>query len=137
VSDIKDLQTEAHNNAVEKGFWEGKDPEKNIPEAIALMHSELSEALEEFRRDGLNPRFMYFSKDGKDVPGWPPSPVAVTLIEAAKQGYKPEGIAAEFADVVIRIMDNCEALGIPLDTAIRIKMAYNKTRSYKHGGKRI
>lgn len=109
---IREMQKEAHQNAREKGFWEGKDPVENLPQAIALMHSELSEALEDVRNPNLDPRKMYFEDSGK-----------------------PCGVPSEFADAVIRIMDNCEALGIDLHDAIEKKMAYNKTRPRMHGGK--
>ncbi|NMB47215.1 MAG: nucleotide pyrophosphohydrolase [Firmicutes bacterium] len=39
-----------HENAREKGFW---DSERNFGEAIALIHSEASEALEAYRESDL------------------------------------------------------------------------------------
>lgn len=50
---------------------------------------------------------------------------------------KPEGVTYEFADIVIRVADLCGSLGIDLQAAVEKKMAYNTTRSYRHGGKRI
>ena len=44
---MRNLQRLCHQIATEKGFWE-KD--RNNGELIALIHSELSEALEELRR---------------------------------------------------------------------------------------
>lgn len=44
--EIKTLVTKAHENAVKHGFWE---PPLAFGTAIALIHSELSEALEEER----------------------------------------------------------------------------------------
>ena len=106
---INDLIAEAHANAVAHGFWEEDRP---FAEQIALMHSELSEALEEFR-DGHGMQEVY----------WPP-PFS-----------KPEGIPIELADVIIRICDTCGKYRIDLEEAIRLKMEYNKTRPYKHGKK--
>ena len=48
---------------------------------------------------------------------------------------KPEGIAAELADAVIRSADLCGALGIDLEEVISEKMKYNEGRPYRHGKK--
>ena len=40
-----------YENSKDKGFWVGKEPVSDGAEKIALMHSELSEALEVLRRD--------------------------------------------------------------------------------------
>lgn len=50
---------------------------------------------------------------------------------------KPEGVPSELADVVIRIADMCGLYGIDLEAAIIEKMAYNKSRPYRHGGKAL
>lgn len=99
------LIREAHETSVEKGWWE---KERDFGTQIALIHSELSEALEEYR---ISQPYLYDNKG------------------------KPEGIAAEFADVLIRIFDTCGKYDIPLELALRLKMEYNKTRSHRHGGK--
>lgn len=49
---------------------------------------------------------------------------------------KPEGVAVELADCMIRILDYCGHAGIDIEEAIRIKHEYNKTRPYRHGGKK-
>jgi hypothetical protein len=43
--DLTELQIDCHYLAKEKGFWpEGE--QRNVPEMLALIHSEISEALE-------------------------------------------------------------------------------------------
>ena len=46
-----------------------------------------------------------------------------------------EGIAVELADCIIRILDWAGHEGVDLDSIIREKMDYNRTRPYRHGGK--
>jgi len=109
---FKECMQECHRTAVEHGWWE--TGERNFGEMVALMHSELSEALEEFR-NGRKFGEIYTT--------------------TTPHGEKPEGIATELADVLIRLFDTCEALGIPLEEALRMKMEYNEKRPYRHGGK--
>ena len=40
---------EVHQNAVDHGWWPDDKTTRNVAEQIALMHSELSEALEGYR----------------------------------------------------------------------------------------
>lgn len=66
--EIKDIVQKAHDNAVKHGFW---DPPLPFGTAIALIHSELSEALEEERagnriRPGDPVPMIYYSGGGYD-----------------------------------------------------------------------
>ncbi len=108
---INELIEQAHATAEEKGWHERK---RTFGELIALCHSELSEALEEYRKGCLPDQRGY---------------------EAGSS--KPIGVPIELADVLIRIFDLCGAYGIDLEEALEIKMEYNKTRTYRHGNKVI
>ena len=116
MGQITELVKEAHETAIEHGWWEAA-PEFGT--LIALCHSELSEALEEYRKGN-------FPQDIRR------EPVVSPLIHV-----KTEGIPSELADTVIRIFDLCGYYGIDLETAILEKMKYNKVRPYRHGGKII
>ena len=48
---------------------------------------------------------------------------------------KPDGLGSELADIVIRVCDSAGALGIDMEAELRAKLAFNRTRSHKHGGK--
>lgn len=50
---------------------------------------------------------------------------------------KPDGLKSELADIIIRVVDLAEALGMDMDQALKDKMAYNATRSYRHGNKAL
>jgi len=98
---------EIHQVAVEHGWW---STDRQFPEIAALIHSEVSEAFEEYRKTINHPRY---NPEGK-----------------------PVGMDFELADIVIRVMDYCEHFGIDLELAMKEKHEYNKGRSYRHGNKR-
>lgn len=57
-------------------------------------------------------------------------------LEAFRVGDK-DNFIEELADVVIRVIDCTGGLGMDIDSAIRAKLEKNKTRTYRHGGKRV
>ena len=106
---IAQLIEDSTKIASQKGWL---NDNRTFGDHIALMHSELSEALEEFR-NGRAVDEIYFN------------------------GEKPEGIPVELADVIIRIAMLAGQHNIDLEEALYTKGLYNATRSFRHGGKKI
>jgi NTP pyrophosphatase (non-canonical NTP hydrolase) len=103
---INDLVKSAHLNAIDKDFW---TVDQNIGNKIALIHSELSEFFEGYRRD--------------------------TGFQPDEHCKEFTNMSIELADTVIRIFDLAGWLDLPLGDAILAKMEYNKTRPKLHGKK--
>ena len=97
------------------------DDDRTFGDEVALLHSEISEALEAFRSWGF-------------ADATPPRDTGGTVRYGA---IKPEGVGSELADTLIRLLDTAKRHGIDLDFEYRRKMEFNRTRGYRHGGKRI
>jgi NTP pyrophosphatase (non-canonical NTP hydrolase) len=108
IENLNTLRDRAHAMAVEKGWHPSKDPQR-LPELLALLHSEVSEALEAYRSHGL--------------------------VRWTREDGKPEGVGPELADVIIRVLDICGLYGLDIDRLVHEKMEFNARRPWRHGGK--
>jgi hypothetical protein len=117
---VDELVKTAFRIARDHGFWDvqralrmAELPEMAIPEKLALIHSEVSEALEDYRLVGEDE-------------------IALRTVTLREDG-KPLGFAQELGDIVIRVADLCGRLGIDLEDVLLVKMAYNDKRPCMHG----
>lgn len=98
------LATHCHKIHKDLGWWTdlatGLPKERNVGELICLMHSELSEAMEAYRKN----------LDDDHLP-------------------HRKGLEVELADCLIRIFDFAGAHGLDLGGAMEEKLAYNQQRA--------
>ncbi len=109
---LAEMAQEVWDWCLDKG-WE-PSPSRTFGDEIALLHSELSEALEAYRKMGLDRH----DSDDPRTPGLP----------------KPDDVASELADVLIRLLHYSKAHHIDLEAEYERKMAYNRGRPWRHGG---
>lgn len=113
---IRELSRLCHKIAVDCGWWPERDlalarswNPTLIASKLALVHAEVSEALEDVRNGDMK---MFITD-------------------------KPQGFAVEMADVLARVFDLCEALEIDVVGALLEKIRYNRKRPFRHGGKAL
>lgn len=111
---IETLQRKIHQGNVEAGWWTDLDTMQSlaeecrihtrfgkalVAEKLALIHSEVSEAMEAARKNLMDDKLPH-----------------------------RKGIEVELADAVIRILDLTGALNLDLAGAIQEKLSFNATR---------
>lgn len=101
---LNDLALFIHALNVRAGWWTnidtGEPLDRNVPEMLALTHSEISEGLEAYRKNAMDDHLPHRS-----------------------------GIEVELADAIIRILDLAGGLNLDIGEALVEKLVYNSNRS--------
>ena len=105
---------ELHANSRAKGWWDDRDELSKTPAGhvavdigcLALAGTELAEAIEATRVPCQDDHIPFYT-----------------------------GQEAEVADAIIRLLDFAAARNLKVVDAMIAKADYNRSRSYKHGGK--
>jgi len=125
MKNLTELRDKIHDNSRQKGFW---DEPRNIGEALMLIVTELSEALESHRKTGTIKHLDVMVKKAMN--------------EMEEDEFKEhfaimvkDSFEDEMADSIIRILDLCGGLDIDIDWHIAAKMKYNDSRTRLHGKK--
>jgi NTP pyrophosphatase (non-canonical NTP hydrolase) len=104
---LNELASHVYDISKSKGFHSSSEPK--MGDFVSNLHGEVSELWEAYRRSKL------FEQCDKDTP--------LTCIEE------------ELADIIIRALDTAKTYNVDIGKALRLKSAYNETRSYRNGGK--
>lgn len=107
------MQEEVFRLNTSKGWF---DEDRSVGDMVALLHSEVSEVLEAYRT-------FKFQDATERIPN--------------ADLDKPEGVGAEMADCLIRLLDMAKRWDVDLAAEFTRKMAYNWTREYRHGGRHL
>lgn len=114
---INQIVEAAHENAVEKGFYD------DIEAMTGFLSGQRQQALcAAAKRDFALAQLAKIMSEGGEA-----------VAEVQKRGVHAESFGEELADIVIRVCDLAGYLDINLGKAIHQKMEKNKTRPRLHG----
>lgn len=113
-----EFANEVHQVAVEHGWW---DKRPSFAEMVVMFHSELSEAVEEYRKG----RPMVYCEGMNSNAACREEPCGGMECLRNFPDRKPEGVAVELADCIIRILDTLEEAGVDIDSEIGFCPAYD------------
>jgi len=116
---LNEIANAVHQLAWDKGWHSSNEGEDSfIERSCNNLHDEVSELHEAWRTGKLHK--LCDKADKMILSGLSP----LTCMEE------------EFADIIIRVLDNCKKLGIDIQRVVETKHAYNASREFRHGGKK-
>ena len=127
VEGLNELSKQVNAFVTEIGFNNA-----DVPLRIALIHSEISEAFEAFRKDKFANPVEY--RNLKQDYTWEDSPIST---KEYFERHMKDTVEDEIADSIIRLLDLCGNMEIDIESHIREKMSYNATRGHRYGGKKF
>jgi NTP pyrophosphatase (non-canonical NTP hydrolase) len=160
VTDIRELQTLAHDNAVAKGFHnyghELRQRLQHAQERLEFVEGVMDDDTVEMVRsdvaflEGSWTRYVgnaialiigeaseahEEARKGRGVNETYYSMKYDANTDLSTAVAKPEGFVSELVDLLIRTLDTAEEFGIDLAAETALKMRYNASRPAMHGGK--
>lgn len=138
---LREMSEQVYAWCKRKG-WE-PSPGRTFGDEMALLHTEISEAVEAYRANGVKP-WVIIPESVEDKPWWQfwrkahvTPAYKLTTPPGHYYGQKPEGVPSEFADVLIRLLHECAHYKIDLFAEFDAKMRYNEGRPWRHGNKSL
>jgi NTP pyrophosphatase (non-canonical NTP hydrolase) len=146
-----------HHNAIKHGWWESNRP---VGELLALVHSEISEALEAYRRNegddriaeeladvvirfldflgGLRNEAVDLSSTNIIEDQFPVRLASLHLVvsHALQVRHDPDAIRYASLMAINHVFNIGDRFGLDIVSAMKDKHAVNMKREYRHGGKR-
>ena len=117
---LNEIADAVHQLAWDKGWHSDQEGEDAFIERCCNnLHDEICELHEAWRNNRL-----HTPCGKKEVVAGLELDLGLTCIEE------------EYADILIRVLDNCRKLGVDIQRAVERKHAFNRNRPYRHGGKK-
>lgn len=122
---LKDLQAQCGEVAVARRWMDPSTP-RSVSDLVELLQGEVAKVGVAGANAALSPTRTYVQNQGKGafIRLVPDDPTLVR--DLLEQPAKPEGVPAELADVLIRVLQIGDELGIDLEDAVARKLAHQR-----------